>query len=77
MLFVMLTELRDCFAGKKSTSLPTVDKRTKCLYTRERSKFAVSWAGQVVAFKVEILKEGFTILLTQWYPAEPLCEEKR
>lgn len=70
-------ELHGCFAGKKSTSLPAADKRTKCLYTRERSKFAVSWAGWAVAFKTEVLKDGFTVLLAQWYPNEPPCEQKR
>ena len=77
MLFLTLTKLCDCFAGKKSTSLPAIDKRTKCLYTRERSKFVVSWARWVVAFEVEILKNSFMILLVPWYPDELLGKQKR
>lgn len=77
MIFLTLTQLCDCFAGKKSTSLPTIDKRTKCLYTRERSKSAVSWAGRVVVFKMEVLEDSFTMLLLRWYPDEFLCEQKR
>lgn len=77
MILLMLTELCDCFSGKKSTSLPTIDKRTKCLYTGERSKFAVSWAGRVVAFKMEILKDSLTFLFVPWYSDELLCEQKR
>lgn len=77
MLFLMLNELCVCFAGKKSTSLPAIDKRTKCLYTRERSKFVVSWVRWVVAFKMEIPKDSFMILLVPWYPGELLCKQKQ
>lgn len=76
VLFLKLIELYDSSAGKKSPSLSTINKRTKCLYTWEWGKFAVSWAECEVTLSMEILKNSFTILPAQGNLNESLWEQQ-